>query len=144
MSVEQRPLHQPLPPHSLSSCASPLLSSSEPERCSATSFLPWSSTVQLLSPSSTPTTSPGAAAVTTHELSTSANLRSHFPRASLFSPVRSHSIFLRLVSSSWCFSATTGVEPPRAACPAPCMKLAANGSLMCTSCTCSFINFENP
>jgi hypothetical protein len=72
--AEQRPLHRPSLPHSSSSRASPLSSSSEPEHCNATSFLPWSSTVQLSSPSCTPTTSPGVAAVMTHELPTSANL----------------------------------------------------------------------
>jgi hypothetical protein len=72
--AEQRPLHRPSPPHSSSSRASPLPSSSEPEHCNATSFLPWSSTMQLSSPSCTPATSPGVAAVMTHELPTSANL----------------------------------------------------------------------
>jgi hypothetical protein len=72
--AEQHPLHRPSPPHSSSSCASPLPSSSELEHCNATSFLPWSSTMQLSSPSCTPATSPGVVAVMTHELPTSANL----------------------------------------------------------------------
>jgi hypothetical protein len=72
--AEQRPLHRPSPPHSSSSRASPLPSSSELEHYSATSFLPWSSTVPLSSLSYTPATSPEVVAVTTHELPTSANL----------------------------------------------------------------------
>jgi hypothetical protein len=64
--AEQWPLHRPSPP--------PFFIEPRQSAANATSFLPWSSTVQLSSPSCMPATSPRVAAVTTHELPTSANL----------------------------------------------------------------------